>query len=306
MSVYTKTSSPHISSDKTISSFYWVRILAFFPLLLISCLIFQGDALRLVFVSLLGAALAEWGGSVLSGRSFNFWNGSCFFSAILFSMMLPPSAPTLFVFSAIFLAVFFTRELFGGLGHHFMDPALFARVILGSFFLQNTSAEIYAMEYNFISKSLTSLKSSLSSFLSDNMLSLIAARSDSLGTISVLFILIMGLFLVIKKIQKIEIPLIFLFSFSLSQMLFHKISLGVFFMPEVLLTSFFLFLDPVSSPSSRKGQRFFVLATGLLTGVFISNYENYFYVVSLIILLASTLSPWLDHLCSPKGKQVAV
>ena len=312
------SSSPHIHAGMDTARIMRLVLLALLPALLVGVWFFGLQALRVTMVAVLGCLVFEWAFLKALKRPGTIGDGSALVTAILLAMNLPSGAPTWMVFVGSFIAVIMSKQVFGGLGTNPFNPALVARVfLLISFPVQMTTwaqplgpkvvdAATGATPLGAMREAV-SLGTPLSEVELTPLLDLfIGARGGSLGEVSVIALLLGGLFLMWKGLIRWQIPVGMIGTVALitgvahliapesyASPIYHVLSGGLF------LGAFFMATDMVTSPVTRKGMLIFGIGCGVLTAV-IRLWGGYPEGVSFAILLMNAATPLIDRATQPK------
>jgi len=124
------SSSPHIRSKHTTSHIMRDVLIALVPACFCAILFFGIRALCLMLVSVSACICFEFLWQKLTGQSVRIKDGSAAVTGLLLALNLPPTAPWWMTIIGAFVAIIITKELFGGIGSNFMNPALAGRVFL--------------------------------------------------------------------------------------------------------------------------------------------------------------------------------
>lgn len=252
----------------------WTVVLALLPAVLSSIALSGFDAFRIVTVAMLSSILSELAArKVFCRDTVGLYDGSAVVVALLFALLVPPSLPSWAAALGSAFAIIFGREIFGGLGQNPFNPAL-----VGIAFL------------------LVSFPS-----LRDVLLRL----PQTIGTerIYSIAVLLGGLVLILKRVIYWEVPVIYMGVFLAVSLGTGQLLGEVIFTGSVLLAAFFMVTDPVTTPLTRLGTRWFAFGAGILTAV-ISEWISPVEAVTYGILLMNALNPHLDHWLRPSGARV--
>lgn len=233
-----------------------------------SLLIFSGfQAFRILVVAAASAVLTEMGARKLFKKKATLYDGSALLTALLLALLLPPSLPSWEAALGSAFAIFFGKEIFGGLGENPFNPALAGAAFLWAAF-----------------------PSSLTAF------------SGLLPVHAALFLAPLlwggGIFLLIRRLIRWEVPLFYLGSVFLFSMVLGRRE-EIFFSGPLLLAAFYLVTDPVTTPLTRPGERWFAFGSGLLTAA-IREKTSLTEGMTYGILMMNALTPWLDHWFRPR------
>lgn len=271
----------------------------------------------LAIVSCMGfEAWMQW----LTGRKITVFDGSAILTGLLLAMNLPSSAPWWLTLVGSLVAIVVGKHLYGGLGQNIFNPALVARVfLLISWPVQMTSfpppKALAGADAVSSATPLTAIKMELMSHKANIDITqlpqpstfdlLLGVHGGSLGEISIIALLIGGLYLLYKKIITWHIPVSFIgtalvFSTIMwfvdpaknANPVFHVMTGGL------ILGAFFMATDYVTSPVTNKGMIMFGAGCGFLT-ILIRLFGGYPEGVSFAILLMNLATPLIDKLVTP-------
>jgi len=304
------TSSPHLRAHDTSRRIMLDVILALLPALGFAAWVFGPRILLPVLVTVAGSLAGEYVMRVLILKRDNrLADLSAVVTGILLGMNLPPSIPLPLAFLGGLLATAFVKELFGGLGMNFMNPAMGARVFL--FLAWPSAMTAWSAPVDAVAgpTSLAILKGQEASgaVLPDLWHLFLGDRAGCLGETSVLALLIGAAYLVARRVIKLDIPLIYIAVVGVLTWIFG--GKGAFFTGNfavhllsggLILGAFFMATDYATQPVSRVGKIIFALGLGLVTTV-IRLATNYPEGVSFAIILMNCLVPMIDRYTVPKA-----
>jgi Na+-translocating ferredoxin:NAD+ oxidoreductase subunit D len=203
------------------------------------------------------------------------------------------------------IAVAVVKQMFGGIGQNFVNPALAARIILTlsfpaamtAFVLKPAGSSLLVADLVSSPTPLYQLQNSsdLPGYLS---LLLGTAKSGCLGEVSIVALLIGGIYLIVRRVINPIIPLTYIAvvaamtAIAGQDPLYHILSGGL------VLGAFFMATDYVTSPLTHKGKLLFAVGCGLLTGL-IRLFGGMTEGVSFSIVLMNILVPHLDRWTRP-------
>ena len=312
------SSSPHIHDGRDVGTVMRMVLWALAPALLAGVAFFGLHAVRVIAVAVIGCLFFEWLFLKILRKPGTLGDASALLTAILLAMNLPSGAPSWMVLVGSFVAVVLGKQVFGGLGFNPFNPALVARVfLLISFPVQMTTwAKPTGLKVVDAATGATPLGAmreavSLGKPLSEVELTplwdlLLGARSGSLGEVSVLALVLGGLFLLWKGIIRWQIPVGMIATVALVTGLAHWIAPERYAPPifhllsgGLMLGAFFMATDMVTSPVTRRGMLIFGIGCGLLTAV-IRLWGGYPEGVSFAILLMNAATPLIDRATRPR------
>ena len=294
MSSLTVSSSPHIRQKTSTPRIMADVIIALMPALIASVIIFGYRAVVVTGVCVAGCVLAEFIWQKLMHQKVTVGDLTAVVTGILLAYNLPVGIPIWQALVGCIVAIIGIKQLFGGVGKNFVNPAITARIVMFLAFSVSMTTWVFpdavssATPLGLISTGATDqLPSLLQMFL--------GVRGGCLGETSVLALLLGGIYLVIRKVITWHTPVVyigtvFLFTLALGQMPVYQIMSG-----GLMLGAIFMATDYVTTPYSASGIVVFGLGAGILT-VIIRVYGNYPEGVSYSILLMNILTPYINRI----------
>ncbi len=311
------SSNPHIRSNEDTRSIMIDVLVALCPALLMSVLRFGFRAVLATAVSIASAVFFEWLYRKLLHKPQMIGDLSAAVTGMLLAFVCPVTLPYWMLVVGNFFAIFVVKQLYGGLGKNFLNPALAGRAALVACYTSqmttwiDPAAEKAALlggaDVVTAATPLTIMKESgLADITAQYSLRdmFIGNIGGCIGEISAMMLLIGGIYLILRKVISWQIPvayigtvavLTFLFprgNDALTWMLYNVLSGGLF------LGAFFMATDYVTSPVTKKGQLIFGLGCGLLT-VFIRYFGSYPEGVCYSILIMNCCTWIIDKYTRP-------
>ena len=313
----TVASSPHVASPIDTTSLMRDVLIALVPAMVMGVVFFGPRALVATIISVLACEFFEWGYRKLMHKSCAVKDLSAAVTGVLLAFVCPVTLPYWMLIVGNFFAIFVVKQLYGGLGKNFLNPALAGRAALVACYTSQmtkwidpasgkaplfggadvvTAATPLAMMKGGEFAEVTA-QYSLSDMFIGNI-------GGSLGEISAMMLLIGGLYLIFRKVISWQIPvayigtvavLTFLFpqgNDAMSWMLYNVLGGGLF------LGAFFMATDYVTSPVTKKGQLIFGIGCGLIT-VFIRYFGSYPEGVCYSILVMNCCTWIIDKYTKP-------
>ena len=304
-------SSPHLRSEETVSTVMRDVVIALIPALIAGVYFFGYRAFVVTLVSVLSAVGSEYLYEKLAKKPITINDFSAIITGMLLAYNVPVTIPYWMVALGSAFAIIIVKQLYGGLGMNFMNPALAARAALMASFptaMSNYVAPNYGI-FNFISSSAdkvvdaTTYATPLSNGSQVNFLeAFIGLRGGCIGEVSALCLLIGAGYLLYKGVISLRIPLIYISTTAVVLVLTGTpvVNLPVqLLMGGLILGAFFMATDYVSAPVNRKAQIFFAIGCGVVTAV-IRNIGILPEGVSYSILFMNLFTPLLEKYCVPK------
>ncbi len=312
LSKLTVSSSPHIRHEDNTRQIMVDVIIALMPALAIAIYVFGPRALTLTAVSAAGCLFFEWLYQRLMKKPVTIGDCSALVTGILLAYCLPVSSPMWMVLIGDAFAIIVVKQLYGGIGKNFMNPALSARAFLMSFpVIMTTWPAIRTKLPLFATPDVVSSATPLASLkqgmmpnasLTDLALGMVGG---SMGEISALALLAGGLYLISRKVITFHTPVAYLGTVALLCFLFpHGNGRVEFMLAELcsgglMLGAIFMATDYSTSPVTKKGQVVFGIGCGLLT-VFIRFFGNMPEGVSYSILVMNATVFLIEKVTRPR------
>ncbi len=318
MNTLTVKPSPHIRSDITTQKIMLAVIIALVPAIIAGTIVFGPRALLMVIFCALVSVMTEIVCRALMQKEGTVSDGSAMLTGVLLALNLPVTLPLWQAAIGCIFAIAVVKQLFGGLGCNFANPAITGRIFL----LLSVGSDMTSWVKPFYYKELPLwglLEASGSSALDGLTGATPLASGDaglmelflgnvggSIGETSALALIIGGIFLIIARIISPVTPFSYLGSLAL--LTFVKVLVTGGDMTEVpyallsggvILGAFFMATDYVTTPITSKGKLIFGIGCGLLTFV-IREFASMPEGCSFSILLMNLLTPYIDKFTKTK------
>jgi len=296
------SSSPHIRDKETTTNIMGCVIVALLPATIVGISNFGLYAAFIVVLTVLSCIAFEALYEKLVGKKSTIKDLSAVLTGLLLAMNLPPEVPFWLPIIGSFFAIIVVKQLFGGLGQNFMNPALGARCFL----LISFTGRMTTFTYDAVTTAtpLAELKSGESV---DVLSMFLGKTAGTIGETCALALIIGGVFLIVRGIISIRIPLAYIGSFAIFVIVYALASGKGFDVSYLLahlcggglmLGAFFMATDYVTSPITPNGKIIFGVVLGLLTflfRVFGGSAEG----VSYAIIIGNLLVPLIEKITVP-------
>lgn len=295
------SSSPHIRDKVTTSNIMMWVVIALLPATFFGIYNFRHEnAWLLVLVTTGTAVLTEYLYEKLMHKPVTIKDFSAVVTGLLLALNLPPTLPLWMGALGSVFAILVVKQLFGGLGQNFMNPALAARCFL---LISFTGRMTYFVHDGVTGATpLAALKAGESV---DTMSMLLGNVRGTIGETSVIAIMIGAMLLIMLGIIDLRIP----GSYILTFIIFITIFGGHGFDPQyitahlcgggLMLGAWFMATDYVTSPITPRGQILFGICLGILTGLF-RLFGGSAEGVSYAIIICNLLVPLIEKVTLPK------
>ena len=266
------------------------------------------SALIMLISTTVSSVLTEFIYEKLMHKKVTINDFSAVVTGLLLGLNMPPTAPWwMGVLGGIF-AILVVKQLFGGLGQNFMNPALGARCFL----MISFAGQMTTFVYDGVTgpTPLSYVKEGALDHV-NTMDMLIGTIPGTIGETSVIAIIIGAIFLILMGVIDLRIPGTYIVTFVIFVGIFGHVAhpeIG-FFDPQyitahlcgggLMLGAWFMATDYVTSPITKKGQIVYGIILGLLTGLF-RIFGGSAEGVSYAIIISNLLVPLIEKVTLPK------
>ncbi len=292
--------SPHDENFVKTHSIMLQVIMALMPALGVSIYIFGPRVVPLTAVCVGSCILFEYLCRRLMKRDNTIGDMSAAVTGLLLAMNLPVTAPYWMAVVGSFVAIVIVKQLFGGIGQNFANPAITARIVLMVGF-PTINHWIKPLEYDYdaVSSATPLVLAKKGEELPSYLDMFIGKTGGSLGETCALALLLGGLYLAARKIISLAAPLSFIGSLFILSWIAGDDPLYQILAGGVFLGAFFMATDYATTPITQKGKVVFGLGCGIITFV-IRHFGSYPEGVSFSILLMNVLTPYIEELTRNK------
>ena len=312
------TSNPHIRGSETTRSIMLDVIIAMLPALAFACFNFGFRALTLTAVSVIGCMFFEWLYRKLMKKSQSIGDLSAVVTGMLLALTCPVHMPYWMILIGDFFAIILVKQLFGGIGKNFINPALGGRAMLVASYagtmtswvdpagpkagLVSAGADIITRATPLAMMKGGAYEELLSTYKVSDMF--LGQIPGSVGEVSAAALLIGGIYLIVRKVINWQIPVAYIGTVAVLSFLFPKAGTGLEWMlysifgGGLFLGAFFMATDYATSPVTKKGQLIFGIGCGLFT-VMIRYFGSYNEGVCYSIMVMNLLVPLIDKYTKP-------
>lgn len=307
----TVTSSPHISSKNTTQSIMLDVVIALIPAGIAGIRNFGEGAFSVIAVSVVCCMLFEYLWNKIMNKPNSLNDFTAVITGLLLAYNLPPQLPLWITAIGAFFSIIIVKQLFGGLGGNFVNPALAGRAFLLAGWAKNMTAWLSPSFFGLDSVSTaTPLAVIKMGKLEDlPLLSdvIIGNTGGCIGETSSILLIIGGIYLIIRKVISYRIPAAFISTVAVLTFIFgggknpaeaFTIMIYSIFSGGLILGAFFMATDYTTSPVTAKGQVIMGIGCGIITTA-IRLAGGYPEGVSYSILIMNIASPLIDRFTRP-------
>ncbi|MBR5974263.1 MAG: RnfABCDGE type electron transport complex subunit D [Clostridiales bacterium] len=312
--------SPHVRDKATTQSIMLDVIIALLPATIAGWYYFGIRAVLVTMVSVASCVIFEYLSRRVMKRNNTISDLSAVVTGLLLAMNLPVSIPIYMVVIGAAFAIVVVKQMFGGIGNNFVNPAIAARIFLVIAFPKAMTSWVVRVGEWYSLKSVDAVSSAtpLTQIKAPDAPSLwklfIGDKAGCIGEVCILALLIGAVYLMVRHVIRPWIPMAYIgtffllvfffghsnvFNFSGDLLtsqgwadLFHE-SLYMLLSGGLILGAFFMATDYVTSPLTTKGKLLFGMGCGILTFL-IRYYGNMAEGVSFSIILMNILTPHID------------
>lgn len=301
--MYNVSVSPHIRDKSNTTKIMLDVCIALLPTLAFGVWHFGLNAFVVIVSSVASCVVSEIVFNLITKKPITVFDLSAVVTGLIIALNMPPNVAWWVPAIGGVFAIIVVKMLFGGIGQNIMNPALGARCfLLISFTSRMTDFSVDAVSS---ATPLAQVKAGAEVNLLDMFLGL---HNGCIGEVCSLAILVGGLYLIVKKVISIRIPLVYIGSTMLFIIVLNLCTTGQVsanYMAAQLLTggllsgAFFMATDYTTSPITKWGQVIFGILIGFLTAVFRvlgSSAEG----VSYAIVIGNLLVPLIEKVTVPK------
>lgn len=261
------SSSPHVRSDVITSNLMGDVIIAMIPTAVYGVWQFGVHAALVLIMTVLSCVISEYLFERLLNKSVTVGDLSAVVTGLILGLNMPPEIPVWIPCLGGVFAIIVVKQLYGGLGQNFMNPALAARCFLLISFAQKMSR--FTLDGVSGATPLALLKSGEQV---DVAAMFVGRIPGTIGEVSTLALLVGAAYLLYKKVISIRIPGTYILTVAVFAFIFGKHDIN-YVLAQIcggglIFGAFFMATDYVTSPITPMGQIVFGVLLGLLTGLF--------------------------------------
>ena len=286
----TVSSSPHLKHPDTTSGIMLDVIIALAPAAIYGCILFGIRALLLIFTCIISAVLAEYIWCKLLKKPVSIGDLSAVVTGLLLAMNLSSAVPICIAAIGSAVAIIVVKQMFGGLGFNFANPAITARIVLLVSFPSYMAEFLEPVMYDAVT-SATPLVREAGAYTFNELF--FGMHGGCIGETSAFLLIVGGLYLILRRVINPIIPVCFIGTVALFSLIFGENVIQQVFGGGLILGAIFMATDYTTSPTTNKGKLIFGIGCGLLTFV-IRRFASLPEGVSYSILLMNILVPYIN------------
>ncbi len=319
--ILTVSASPHTKSSATVTGIMLDVIIALVPAAFAGIAVFGFRAAAVMTVCIVSCVIFEYMSRKLLKRSTTIGDLSAVVTGLLLAFNLPVSIPLWMCVIGSFVAIVVVKQMFGGIGHNFANPAITARIVLlvsfASAMTNFTAPARNAVDavtsatplFHLSAVDLTgNINLQMGNLISEGdlpgiMNMFFGVRAGCIGETCSVALILGAVYLILRGVISFTIPGAYIITTALFMLVVSDFNI-LFTVYEILgggllLGAFFMATDYSTSPISFKGKIAFGIGCGLLTAI-IRLYGSLPEGVSYSILLMNIACPLIEKMTAPK------
>lgn len=283
-------SSPHIRHEDTTAGIMLDVVLALSPAAVYGCVIFGLRAVFVLLTTVITAIAAEFLWNLILKKPQTIGDISAVVTGLLLGMNLSPYTPLPIAAIGSVAAIIVIKQMFGGLGYNFVNPALGARIIL------LVSFPSFMTKFSEPISDVISSATPLANLKATSIKTLFfGMHSGCIGETSAFLLIIGGLYLIVRKVINPIIPVSFIGTVALLATVSGENPLKYILSGGLMLGAIFMATDYVTSPTANWGKLIFGIGCGAITFV-IRRFGSLPEGVSYAILLMNIITPLINRI----------
>ena len=293
--------SPHDENYTKTTNIMLNVIIALLPAWGAAVYFFGMRVIPLTAVCIGSCIFFEYISRAMMKRSNTIGDLSAVVTGLILAMNLPSTLPYWMAVIGSFIAIVIVKQLFGGLGQNFANPAITARIVLMISFPAAMTKWVEPITHTDLDAISSATPLPLAG--TDNAVSYLDLFLEKcggcLGETCSLALLIGGLYLAARKIISLAAPFSFIGSLFILSWISGSDPVYQILAGGVFLGAFFMATDYATTPITTKGKIVFGLGCGIITFI-IRRFGSYPEGVSFSILLMNVLTPYIEQLTRTK------
>lgn len=296
------SSSPHFKGNNSTRRIMLDVIIALCPAAIAACIIFGMRSLSLIAICIATCVLLEYISRKIMKRDTTIGDLSAVVTGLLLALNLPVDIHPLIAMFGCLIAIVVVKQMFGGIGMNFVNPALAARIVLLVSFpsaMMHWVPALGATEAAAIdaTTSATPLVADVGVYSYIDLL--IGRCGGSIGEVCAAALILGGIYLVIRKVISPIIPCVYLLTAAVMSFIVGLDPLYQLLSGGLMLGAIFMATDYTTSPVTRMGKVIYAVGCGILT-ILLRAFSNMPEGVSFSILLMNILVPLIERATVPR------
>ena len=294
--VSAEPSSPHINHEAATRGLMADVIIALCPVAVYGCILFGLKAVILLIATTATAVASEFVWNFALKKEQTIGDLSAIVTGLLLGLTLSSTVPVWVAIIGSFTAIIVVKQMFGGLGYNFVNPAIAARIVLlVSFPSMMTTFSAPLTSYGDSVDAITAATPLAAETATSVKELFFGMHAGSIGETSAFLLLIGGLYLIARRIISPVIPLSFICTVGIMTLIFGGQLLPALFSGGLMLGAIFMATDHTTSPTTLIGRIIYGVGCGLIAFV-IRKFGSITEGVSYAIILMNIITPHINKL----------
>lgn len=296
------TSSPHLHCGMTTRGIMLDVLIALSPAARASVLLFGWRSAAVIVVCVAACLAAEYLSRIVLKRPQTAGDLSAVVTGVLLAFNLPASIPLWQAVIGGAAAIVVAKQMFGGLGQNFVNPALVGRIVMMASFpdaMNNWITPLQGSAADAVTSATPLAVLSQGGSMNYSMSELLVGiRPGCLGETCALALILGGLYLIARRVISPIIPLVYIGTVFIMTWLLGQNPLVHILSGGLMLGAIFMATDYTTSPINKAGKIVFAVGCGLLT-VLIRVFGSLPEGVSFAIVIMNILVPLIERATRP-------
>ena len=296
------SSSPHFKSNNSTRRIMLDVIIALCPAAIAACVIFGMRSLVLIAVCVATCVLLEYVSRKIMKRDTTIGDLSAVVTGLLLALNLPVDINPLIAMFGCLIAIVVVKQMLGGIGMNFVNPALAARIVLLVSFpsaMMHWVPALGAPQAAAVDAATSATPLVAEPGVYSYVDLLLGRCSGSIGEVCAVALILGGIYLVIRRVISPIIPCVYLATAALMSLIVGLDPLYQLLSGGILLGAIFMATDYTTSPVTKWGKVIFAFGCGVLT-ILLRAFSNMPEGVSFSILLMNILVPLIERATVPR------
>ncbi len=288
--ILTAASSPHILHPDTTRGIMSDVVIALAPAAVYGCILFGWQAAAVLAVCIITAVASEFLWNLALKKPQSVGDISAVVTGLLLGMNLPASIPLWQAAIGSVAAIIVVKQMFGGIGCNFANPAIAARIILLVSFPGSMTK--FTEPVSDIVTSATPLAAESGTYTLKSLF--FGMHPGSIGETSAFLLIVGGIYLLLRRVISPVIPLCFIGTVAVLSLISGEDLAVSLFGGGLMIGAIFMATDYTTSPTTALGKAVFGIGCGIITFV-IRKFGALPEGVSYSILLMNILVPYINR-----------
>lgn len=290
------TSSPHLHCGMNTRGVMLDVLIALLPAAVASVLLFGWRALAVELVCVASCMAAEVLSRMVMKREQTVGDLSCVVTGLLLAFNLPATMPLWQAALGGVVAIVVAKQMFGGLGQNFVNPALAGRIVLMASFPEAMNNWVVPLTGTGADAVTSATPLAGGTYSLTEMF--FGIRGGCLGETCAMALILGGLYLVVRRVISPAVPLIFIGTVFVLSWLLGEDPVREILSGGLMLGAIFMATDYTTSPINKAGKVVFALGCGALT-VLIRQFGSLPEGVSFAVVIMNILVPLIERATRP-------